>query len=579
MISVILIWAGIFLTVFPAGTAILVLTERLSGRTSEISSVYTLRGSIAAGLCFAAVYAQTFSLFHGVGAGAFVLLLVLNGAAFCFFFKECRSLLFRSLQGSVQGSAQGKGGRLHICIRIVSVCLLILLAALLTSTGYMHYDSDLYHAQTIRWIEEYGAVKGLANLHSRLGYNSAALVLSALYSFFYIGGQSYHAVNGFLALVLLLESLEIRTLFTERRNAEAADFGRLSALYYLFTVSDEIMAPATDYTMALVTFYLVIRYLVYAGERQKEPEDRNAFIRFSLLAVLAVFCVSMKLSAALLLLVTVYPVYLMIRDGKASKIPLFLVMGILVLLPFLIRNVILTGYLAYPFPGIDLFDVPWKVPAGAALGDAREIMVWGRGYSDPRLYDLSIRAWGPAWFSALSGTDKLFVAADIAAIPVCCLWFIAEFRKKRARLSLFVIWATLGACVLFWLLTSPLIRYGCVFVYSFALVSAGMIAVPLLENRAFWQSALKVLVLLFLLYKVLAVGRQELRFPFEKYLITQQDYGHYTVREYEVDGHTFYYPEGTDQCGYDAFPSSPTNRSGKISLLGADIEDGFRALD
>ena len=44
----------------------------------------------------------------------------------------------------------------------------------------MHVDTGLYHAQAIRWIEEYGVVCGLGNLHSRFAYNSAAFALCAL---------------------------------------------------------------------------------------------------------------------------------------------------------------------------------------------------------------------------------------------------------------------------------------------------------------------------------------------------------------------------------------------------------------
>ena len=70
------------------------------------------------------------------------------------------------------------------------------------STGIIHYDTGLYHAQSIRWIEEYGVVPGLGNLHTRLAYNSASFCLSALYSFAFLGGQSYHCVAGFLAFLL-----------------------------------------------------------------------------------------------------------------------------------------------------------------------------------------------------------------------------------------------------------------------------------------------------------------------------------------------------------------------------------------
>ena len=63
-------------------------------------------------------------------------------------------------------------------------------------------DTGLYHAQTIRWIETFPAVPGLGNLHSRLAYNSSWLTLNALFSFAFLGGQSYHPLPGLIVLVI-----------------------------------------------------------------------------------------------------------------------------------------------------------------------------------------------------------------------------------------------------------------------------------------------------------------------------------------------------------------------------------------
>jgi hypothetical protein len=78
-------------------------------------------------------------------------------------------------------------------------------------------------------------------------------------------------------------------------------------------------------------------------------------------------------------------------------------------LPFFIRNVLLSGWLVYPFTRIDLFDVKWKIPKGMADYDAREIQVWGRGYSDVSRYEIPVEEWLPDWFRSLAGSDKLLV--------------------------------------------------------------------------------------------------------------------------------------------------------------------------
>ena len=39
-------------------------------------------------------------------------------------------------------------------------------------------------------------------------------------------------------------------------------------------------------------------------------------------------------------------------------------MGAFAIVPFFVRNVILSGWLVYPFTAVDLFDVDFKIPKG-----------------------------------------------------------------------------------------------------------------------------------------------------------------------------------------------------------------------
>ena len=44
-------------------------------------------------------------------------------------------------------------------------------------------DTESYHIQSIKWIQEYGSVPGLVNLHERFGFNSSWFSSIALFSF------------------------------------------------------------------------------------------------------------------------------------------------------------------------------------------------------------------------------------------------------------------------------------------------------------------------------------------------------------------------------------------------------------
>ncbi len=569
MLSVLIIFIWMLVTTFLTGCGGILLLQRLAGdgrgqRPDVIACAM-------AGIVVTTVYAQIWSLFAGVGRSAVIGLVLLSvmSAVYIRWEEARKKVCFRL-------GAETRVG--HQKVRILGVwVVLFLLYAYGTSRGYIHYDSDLYHAQSIRWIETYGVVPGLANLHTRLGYNSASFALSALYSFAFLGGQSYHVCAGFLAFLTAGECSKVLRIFRGKKLT-ASDFARLAGIYYLCTIFDEMVSPASDYFMVLCAFYLVIRFLTLAEEGVEDP------FPYGLLAMLAVYTVTVKLSAVGLILLALFPLGIYLKRKEWRPILLFVCTALVISLPFLIRNVILTGWLFYPMTAIDLFSVDWKVPLGTAQSDAREIKVWGRGYTDVSQYDLPMTGWVKDWFRGQASLDKIFLLMDLLMIPcilILCVARAAGCRKNGRRLLILV---TLLCSTAFWFLNAPLIRYGCVFVYLSAFVPVGMAAEYLLKKeekkrpkeRKVLHCLCTAAVALFLCYKLLATGKEQAVQFHNRYWILQEDYNQYELASYEIDGYTFYYPTGGDQAGYDPFPSSPVKA--RIRLRGEKMEDGFAAL-
>ena len=155
------------------------------------------------GLVCVTVYAQVFSLFAGVGLVANILLLAV---CLVILWRE-RSELAEAFSKHITKRSDTEKRRLYL--KGFLLLGLFLFLAYGTSRGQIHYDTGLYHAQSIRWIEDYGVVKGLGNLHCRLAYNSSSFALSALYSMAFLGGQSYHCTAGWLAFLLAAVCLEM----------------------------------------------------------------------------------------------------------------------------------------------------------------------------------------------------------------------------------------------------------------------------------------------------------------------------------------------------------------------------------
>lgn len=577
MVSVILNWIYILITTFPVGYGVLRFLTRHFHYQVKHADVYLM-----CGLVCVTVYAQVFSLFAGVGLLANILLLAV---CLVIFWRERSELAEAFAQYAAKWGGEEKS---RLCLKGFLLLGLFLFFAYGTSKGQIHYDTSLYHAQSIRWIEEYGVVKGLGNLHCRLAYNSSSFVLSALYSMAFLGGQSYHCTAGWLAFVLAAVCLEMGQSL-RRGRIRASGFARVMCVYYLVNIFDEMISPASDYFMVLLAFYIVIRFLDLC-----ENEER-AILPYGLLCVLGVFLMTVKLSAACILLLTVYPAVRLLREKRWGETGAYLGLGLVTALPFFIRNVIISGWLVYPFTQIDLFDVVWKIPKGIADYDAKEIQVYGRGYTDVGQFELPVREWMPGWFRTLAGSDKLLViAAAFSAILLLVYAAGMVFGWWKRRWEILLVQGTVTASFVFWLCTSPLIRYGCVWVYLTPAVVLGGIYDAVLypegskgqasgqRNGGTWwrlaaERAVSAAVILLFLYKGFALAREIAGTYGNNYWLTQKDYENYETYAYEIDGVTFYCPAQGDRVGYEAFPSSPAEA--EITFLGEELKDGFRTIE
>lgn len=549
MLSVGLNWIYIILTTFCIGSGIEYLVEKkLRYRMRGLDSI------LMAGLVAVTVYAEVFSLFYKVGAAA-------NGilAAVCL---GVLLLLRRQIARRL-----GDWWRETPAVKKVLLPILFLLWAYFSSRGYMAYDSDLYHAQSIRWIEEYGVVPGLGNLHERFAYNSAAFAVNALYSMKWLVGRSLHTASGFFALLLSGTVLELGRTWREKK-LRLADFAMIGAVYYLATIWDEVTAPSSDYLIMCTLFFIVIKWLLCLERNGRDWGEE--VVPYALLCVAGVYALTLKLTAGLILLLVLKPAVSLLREKRWGEILLYLGLGLLVCLPWMARTVVISGWLLYPFPALDLFSVDWKMPAGPIALDAAQIKTWGRALNNAALVDMPMREWFPGWFGALTGMEKLLILGDLACIPLFAGYaFLSLIKKRKENLNILLVLATVISSYGFWQYSAPILRYGYAYVLLVDLLLAGVI----LQNLR-RQQVLYAFVCLYGCYKLVMMGD----YISGNYLIDtyvwQQDYGSYELTAYELGGITFYRPAMGDRTGYASFPAAPTQP--RIELRGDGLEDGFR---
>jgi len=585
MLVILINWLYIGITTFLTGYAVLGLFARLFE-----CKIRHMVSYVFAGLAVVTVYAQFFSLFSGVGAVANILLCL-----FCAVTAFCgRKELKVVLQNWTALLCKQKW-------RLMVYVVLILLMAYGTSRGYMHFDTGLYHAQSIRWIEEYGVVPGLGNLQSRFGYNSAAFSLTALYSMKAVFRQSLHTTAGFFSLVSSFLALDLYGIFSEKK-LRLSDFARLGLVFYLSVIFSEMMSPASDYYAMLLLFDILILWLA-EDEYQKEKQLQNP-APYGLLCILMVYAVTIKFSVAPLLLLVIKPAVMLLKKKDIKQITVCLLSGFLTAVPFFARNVIISGWLIYPSTLIDLFSVDWKIPKAQADYDAAEIGVYGKGMTDATLADTPISEWLPPWFGNLKSLEKVFVLMTVAAVVIGLVYLAYRLMvcfgknkimaaensvEKRAGILWSSIWDfpfvffvfTISA--LFWFFSAPLIRYGYAYVVALPLITFGFGMLLLMEHtwiKKYSDIVVRVfgiMVVLFLLTRVKGLGEDIARTWQQPYYLRQMDYEDGEAVTQVVDGVTFYVPTYRAQIGYDKFPSSLLDWP--IELRGDSIEDGFRQIE
>lgn len=553
MILTILNWSYVTILSLIIGTGFSVFIKKLRNRF-----IWEWDVVLMAGIMLMTAYAQFYSLFGGVGRNANLLLCILSTLIAWICRKEIKTV-FSDMKGRLLTEKK----------EIIRFGILLAVAILFVAFSCQkagHADTDGYHAQTIRWIEEYGAVKGLGNLYNRLAYNSAFMSLQALFSWKFLIGQSMHVMNGYLCCVMTLYG--ITQLWKKDRKQMLGNVMCLLLLFYIFVPQSLSMmsSPNTDTLALLLVLYILSKWCCYL-ESGKEEADF-----YAILCVFAVFAVSVKLSTALLVILALKPACCFVRKKDWGGIALYVVMGILVIAPYLIRNVVISGYLVYPYSVIDLFDVDWKMPAHMVDYDRREIMAWGRALNDVEKSDYGLIRWFPIWWNAQELWLKLLFAVNVILLPggiVCSVR--AVIRKKYDDVLLMVM-----AMILFlgWFFTAPLMRYGIVFAFLIPGIAFGYLC-RWMKSKNVWQMAeISVFVVLAVFTMLEISDMDEISFKRSAYYIARE------CTSVNWNGIDIYLPVENGYMGYYYLPSTQHKSVLKyIELRGNDISDGFKIID
>ncbi|EMK17532.1 putative membrane protein [Leptospira kirschneri serovar Bim str. 1051] len=314
------------------------------------------------------------------------------------------------------------------------------------------YDSGLYHIQSIKWIQEYSVVPGLANLHGRFGFNPNIFTIFALTSLKEIFKQEIFSVNFLVYSLLVLHS--INRIYKILKQEGFTNSFLLNSIV-LFLVLEQFMSlssPTPDLISIVLPLYILTN--LPKNENHSKLNLENYFASI----ILSVYTISVKLSTVPLCILILL---LMIRyKFDRKKLSIVISIMFLILLPWLIRNVILSGYLIYPFPAIDIFNFDWKVPLNAVVSEKLSITGWarnpGEGYKEAA--QMKFWEWFPIWWSSISKLNRLFIV--ISFLSPIFIFIYSLFKKVKIDFQTFAILFTSWMGAIFWILLAPDIRFG-----------------------------------------------------------------------------------------------------------------------
>lgn len=360
-------------------------------------------------------------------------------------------------------------------IPIVGLLLLIVLClviAMLNAGPTLIDDTNSYHIQMIKWIREYGTVPGLANLHERYGFNSSWFSAASLFGLPTEQFNLYTVLNGALSIWFCFYTIG-KAFSSNEKSTTRINSAILLTLFFSFIVWGLIRGNAAsanyDFITTLIVFILFTEII-----STKNIESLSTEI-----CIWSVYLFTVRIGNFPFLIPVIYLFITAIKKPNWRIVKIYSAIFALLVVPFLIRNVILTGYLFYPITFPDLFNVDWKVDRTTI----EQLVYYIRYYNRVNIMtqplnetaSMSFPQWIIPWFRQLVYYDKVVIIISAIGFLGGIVLFLKKFRKLNTVVYLFLFAIIIQLIIWFFLAPDPRFVYGCllsgIFIFSFLIFS------------------------------------------------------------------------------------------------------------
>ncbi|TLD98502.1 hypothetical protein LS73_008730 [Helicobacter muridarum] len=359
-------------------------------------------------------------------------------------------------------------------ILIIAAFLTFCIVALLSFLSDSVDDSIGYHIQIATWIQQSPIIFGLANIHSRLGFNGL------IYNFYALS--------------------DVSLIFSHLRSFvgnEIVYFGFLVAAFYMLLKRQFTPFYALFIICCLFPFPLIILWREFQGLYSEGIGAVLGILVFVLLLYaiaykevkLLVPCLFISLFAVMIkianfaLVLSVFLVYCTIFKEYIFKqsIKTYLTLALLCficILPWVIKGMMISGMIAYPANVFYIESLPWAVSNTQRQNELCWIMSWARAPGKDCMEVLSNYAWIADWFTMkpryFVWYFEHFVYSFFACIVIASalillhkkqkINLIQSFKLLPSQKELISIFIALLCGIIFWFVSAPDPRFGMVYI-------------------------------------------------------------------------------------------------------------------
>jgi hypothetical protein len=409
-------------------------------------------------------------------------------------------------------------------------------------------------------------------------WNAMWYPLSALFGLSFLGIQSLHVVNGLLFIIAAGFFLGGVTDVMNRSTTPTSIMKVAALPFSLFAYKAQIGSPSTDLPAGLLVW---VAFILCLENIRPSGTFRSRTVNV-LVVLLSVYVVTVKLTAVPILLLCAYLFYREWKRGDTTDVLVKIGLVLIILIPWITRNVILSGYLVYPFPYIDIFHMDWKLPYDYVISEIRATRGWSRlpGPHSLESLDMPPWEWIPKWLGWVYYRYLIVIVATFLAmtvyIPITVLrartWRLGTAPRDVLTRDVMYLIACIG--VISWFATAPDPRFGWGFIFVALVIPLVPIAQWLFTR---FESSSRLAVLALVMFYIVSNAYLSARSVPKTFhaVLSPVSYPREELSSKRIGTVVIFSPRGTDHCWDAPLPCTPI-LNGRLRARGDDLQSGFR---